>query len=29
MTAGRPVTIAREQTVFIDNYSLNRVVNLN
>jgi hypothetical protein len=29
MHAGRPVTFCREQTVLIDNYSLNRVVNMN
>ena len=29
MHVGRPVTFCREQTVTIDNYSLNRVVNYN
>lgn len=29
MHSGRAVTFAREQSVFVDNYSLNRVVNLN
>jgi hypothetical protein len=29
MHGGRPVTFCKEQTVVIDNYSLNRVVNLN
>lgn len=29
MHAGRPVTFTKEQTVMVDNYSLNRVVNLN
>jgi hypothetical protein len=29
MQQGRPVTFCKEQTVNIDNYSLNRVVNVN
>ncbi len=29
MHSGRPVTFCKEQTVAIDNYSLNRVVNVN
>lgn len=29
MLQGRPVTFCREQTVAIDNYSLNRVINMN
>ena len=29
MNVGRPVTFAKEQYVFVDNYSLNRVVNFN
>lgn len=29
MQQGRPVTFGKEQTVAIDNYSLNRVVNVN
>ena len=29
MQQGRPVTFHKEQTVAIDNYSLNRIVNMN
>ena len=29
MHAGRPVTFCKEHTVYVDSYSLNRVVNLN
>jgi len=29
MQQGRPVTFSREQSVSIDNYSLNRIVNVN